>query len=119
MAAKKGGIQHFTVQEAHNINLGQAGSVFLDTDSTTFTPTNGVVIAITMVSDCKFDVLTAEDSSKHFGISGLGAAGDGWENKGDAIGTSDEFAVGLTIFGRWTSVSVQTNGQSCICYIGS
>jgi len=119
MATEQGGIQHFTVQEAGNVNLGQGGSVFLDTDSTVFTPTKGVVIAITALNSMQFDVLTAEDSSKYFGVSGLGAAGDGWENKGDALTTSDSIPAGLTIYGRWTSVSVKDNNDKCICYIGS
>ena len=128
MATQKGGIQHFTVQEAHNINLGQGGSVFLDTDSTVFTPNKGVVIAITMITDCRFDTLTAEDPKKHFGISSLGSPsttngtdGDGYEGRGDEISSAatDQIDRGITIFGRWTSVSVANNGECCICYIGN
>ena len=29
-----------------------------------------------------------------------------------------EFPAGMTIYGRWTSVSVQTTGQKCVCYVG-
>jgi len=114
MAVQKGGIQHFSVQEAHNINLGQGGSVFLDTDGTTFTPATGVVIAISMLTDVRFDVLTPEDGTKMFGI-GV----SGWESKGDTLGDTDTFPEGITIFGRWTSVSVMTSNQLCICYMGS
>ena len=58
------GLHEFTVQEAQNASMGQVGSVYLDTDGTTFTPSAGVVVAITMITDCNFDVLTADDSSK-------------------------------------------------------
>ena len=112
MAQKQGGIQHFTVQEAHNVNLGQGGSVFLDTDGTTFTPTSGVVIAITALSSTKFDTLTAEDSAKYIGI---GTAG--YEGGGDSLSSSDSIPTGATIYGRWTSVS--TDSGRCICYMGS
>ena len=115
MAQKKGGIQHFTVQEAHNVNLGQGGSVFLDTDATTFTPTNGVVIAITSLSgSCSFDTLTAEDPTKYVGVGT-----DGYEGGGDALSSSDTIPQGVTIYGRWTSVSVHQDNDRCICYIGA
>ena len=52
MAGK--GLHSYTVQEAQNATMGQAGSVYLDTDGTTFTPTSGVVVAITMISDTDF-----------------------------------------------------------------
>jgi len=114
MATQNGGLKHYTVQEAQNSSMGQVGSVYLDTDSTIFTPTNGVVVAITMIggSGTDFDVLTAEDSSKYINLTT-----GGYESKGDTISNSDTFPEGLTIFGRWTSVSINTNG-SCICYIG-
>ena len=39
MASK--GLHSYTVQEAQNATMGQAGSVYLDTDGTTFTPKIG------------------------------------------------------------------------------
>ena len=112
MAGNRGGLHSYTVQEAQNSSMGQVGSVYLDTDGTTFTPTTGVVVAITMISDTDFDVLTPEDASKYIGV-----ADDGYENGGDTLANSDLFPAGMTIYGRWTSVSVNTNG-ACICYIG-
>ena len=114
MATQNGGLKHYTVQEAQNSSMGQVGSVYLDTDGTTFTPTNGVVVAITMLgaSGTDFDVLTAEDSTKYISIGG-----SGYESGGNPLVNSDTFPEGMTIFGRWTSVSVNTNG-ACICYIG-
>ena len=102
----------YTVVEGNNIALGQAGSAFLDTDGTTFTPSNGVVVAITMVTDCGFDTLTAEGGTgTYINTAGAGAGGD-------TVVAADTFPAGMTIYGRWTSVSVQTTGQKCVCYIG-
>ena len=116
MAGKRGGIHGYTVQEAQNAAMGQAGSVFLDTDGTTFTPTNGVVVAITMMTDCGFDVLTGEggDGSGTY----INRINTGYEDAGNSLANGDSFPAGMTIYGRWTSVSVQTSGQQCVCYVG-
>ena len=110
MASK--GLHSYTVQEAQNATMGQAGSVYLDTDGTTFTPTSGVVVAITMISDTDFDTLTAETGAKCIEVGGTG-----YESAGDTLANSDLFPAGMTIYGRWSSLSVNTNG-ACICYIG-
>jgi hypothetical protein len=113
MAGNKGkGLHSYTVQEAQNATMGQAGSVYLDTDGKVFTPTSGVVVAITMVQESDFDTLTAETGTDCFGI-----ANTGFESGGDELANTDLFPAGLTIYGRWTSVSLNTNG-ACICYIG-
>ena len=101
---------NYTVVESQNVALGQAGSAFLDTDATTFTPSSGVVVAITMITDCGFDTLTAEGGTGKF-ITTAGAGGD-------TLAAADTFPAGVTIYGRWTSVSIQTDGQQCICYVG-
>ena len=110
MAGK--GLHTYTVQEAQNATMGQAGSVYLDSIGTTFTPTTGVIVAITMVSETDFNVLTAEDNTKS-----LGVGGSGWESGGNAVVAADLFPSGMTIYGRWTSVSINSTG-ACICYIG-
>ena len=62
MASK--GIYQYTVQESNNAGLGQGGSVYLNTASTTFTPTNGVIIAIQVLGDgATFSTLTPEDTN--------------------------------------------------------
>ena len=103
----------YSLTDAAMIQLGQHGSAFLDTDATTFTPSGGdVVIAITMITDCGFDVLTAEGGTgTYITTAGAGAGGD-------TLVAGDTFPAGLTIYGRWTDVSVQTYGQQCICYVG-
>tara|TARA_R100001530_G_C4277819_1_gene144801 strand:+ start:37 stop:360 length:324 start_codon:yes stop_codon:yes gene_type:complete len=103
---------NYTVVEANNVAMGQAGSAFLDTDSTTFTPSSGVVVAITMITDCGFDTLTAEGGTgKFINTDGAGAGGN-------TLVAGDSFPAGMTIYGRWTSVSIQTTGQQCVCYVG-
>ena len=110
MAGK--GLHSYTVQEAQNATMGQAGSVYLDADGTTFTPTSGVVVAITMVQETDFDTLTPESGTQCIEVGGTG-----YESGGDTLVSSDLFPAGMTIYGRWTSVSLNTNG-ACICYIG-
>jgi hypothetical protein len=111
MAGK--GLHSYTVQEAQNATMGQAGSVFLDATGTTFTPTPGrAIVAITFIQDTSFDVLTPEDSEKYFGITGTG-----YESKGNTVATADVFPAGLTIYGRWTSVSMTSAGM-IVCYMG-
>lgn len=110
--AGKGGLRSYTVQEAQNSSMGQVGSVFLDTGGTTFTPSNGVVVAITMISDCNFDILSAEDTTKYISVGNTGHEGGG-----DTLANTDNFPAGMTIYGRWNSVSINSAG-SCICYIG-
>ena len=103
----------YNLQDAAMIQLGQVGSAFLEEDGTTFTPSGGrVVVAITMITDCGFDVLTADGGTgTYINTAGLGAGGDTLE-------AADEFPAGMTIYGRWTDVSVNTTGQKCICYLG-
>ena len=45
-------------------------------------------------------------------------AGAGAGGGGDTFSSSDVIPKGTTIYGRWTSVSVSTDGEKCICYIG-
>ena len=107
------GFDSYSVQEAQNSSMCQVCSVYLDTDGQTLTPTNGVIVAITMITDCAFDTLTPEDSTKYIGISS-----SGYESAGNTYTASDSFPSGMTIYGRWTSVSVNSSGEKCICYIG-
>ena len=103
----------YSLGDAAMIQLGQLGSAFLDTDGTTFSPSDGnVVVAITLVTDCGFDDLIAEGGTgTYFNTAGAGAGGDTLE-------AADSFPAGLTIYCRWTDVSIQTSGQQCICYLG-
>jgi len=112
MASK--GIYQYTVQESNNAGLGQGGSVFLNVAATTFTPTNGVIIAIQALGDdVTLDTLTPENPDKHIGTA---VTDLGYEGKGNAS-TTYVIPASATIFGRFTSVSLNDT-NACICYIG-
>ena len=108
------GLLKYTSNEADNIGMGQGGSVFLKGAS--FTPTNGVVVAITMLEETTFATLTPEFEDRY-----IKAGGTGYEGGGDTLATdqTDTFPQGMTIFGRWTTVDVDsTDSSKVICYIG-
>ena len=108
--------------------FGQMGSVHMHNDNTQdlTPPDDMVIVAITMIDDTKFDKLTADTSNSvvysgtetnntYFGIANANTGGNG-----EALDTSIEFPAGLTIYGRWTVVSLhaaQTAG-GIIAYFG-
>ena len=98
------GIQKYTVQEAQNAALGQAGAIFEDG---TTAITGKKIVAITMLVDTVFSVLLPEDSSF------IGTTG----GNGDAIDTSNTFPKGVTIYGRWTGFTLNASG-GVIAYLG-
>ena len=108
--------------------FGQLGSVHMHNDNAQdLTPPDGmVIVAITMLDDTIFDKLTADTSNSvvysgtesnnaYFGIANANTGGNG-----EAVDTSIKFPKGLTIYGRWTVVSLnaaQTTG-GIIAYFG-
>jgi len=117
MASK--GIYQYTVQESNNAGLGQGGSVFLNNASTTFTPDNGVIVAIqNLGEEVKLSTLIPEDTNKFIGTT---SGHKGYEGKGDQFDNTIELPASATIFGRFTSVSLEASpdaGNGIICYIG-
>ena len=106
----------YNLQDAAMIQLGQLGSGLLDLNATTFTPPSGkVVVAITMLTDCAFDATTGliadGGTGTYINTAGAGASGV-------AVDSSNVFPKGVTIYGRWTSLSVNTDAETCICYLG-
>tara|TARA_R100001509_G_C4728495_1_gene169021 strand:+ start:85 stop:447 length:363 start_codon:yes stop_codon:yes gene_type:complete len=108
--------------------FGQLGSVHMHNDNAQdLTPPDGmVIVAITMLDDTIFDKLTADTSNSvvysgnesnnaYFGITNANTGGNG-----EAVDTGIKFPKGLTIYGRWTVVSLnaaQTTG-GIIAYFG-
>ena len=88
------GLHKYTVQEAGNLGLGQAGSTYME-DGDSSTAKYG---AITMIADTNFSTLT--DANR-----------DGATLTGVAI------PKGITIFGRFTAITVSTG--KCIAYKGA
>ncbi len=108
------GLHKYTVIESGNAGLGQAGSAFSDTTDN-LTPTSGVFVAITMIEDTTFSVLqSAEGAGSTYIGNTASSAGSGDGN--EAIDTSNTFPAGVTIYGRWDSITL--NGGSIVAYIG-
>ena len=100
-------IHKYRVNESNNIQLGQAGSIFDNGAAGATTPSNGVIVAIQFIADTTFTTLTPVDSSY------IGTAPDG---SGDAVTNGDTFGAGVTIFGRWSSFTI--NSGKAIAYLG-
>ena len=110
------GLQKYTVQEAQNAALGQAGSILV-TGTSEVTCKSGVFIAITFLSEVTFDSsggLIAEDSSRWANTEAAASAGG---SGGLQIDVSNTFPKGVTIFGRWTEIDLNSTGI-IIAYIG-
>ena len=94
----------YSLTDAALIQLGQAGCEFLDTDQAA---ASSLIVAITFLEDSTFDTLTPEDASIYMGTtSGLG----------NAIVSGDTFPKGVTIYGRWTAVELETG--TAVGYLG-
>ena len=108
--------------------FGQLGSVHMHNDNAQdlTPPDDMVIVAITMLDDTVFDKLTADTSNSvvysstastntYFGIANANTGGNG-----EAVDTGITFPKGLTIYGRWTVVSLnaaQTSG-GILAYFG-
>lgn len=102
---------------AHNnaVSFGQVGSAFSDTATDTIQPPDGlVIVAIQFLADTSLSALVAEDSDNYF--NSVAAAHTG----GGQVDTSQVFPKGLTIFGRYTSVSINADDSDggIIVYFG-
>ena len=107
-------------------SFGQLGSLWLDDTGAATPPTDKVFVAITVVDDCAFTSLVADNNvragleyigtgtSAHDGnlVPNLGESGTG----GEVVNSTDEFQAGLTIYGRWTSIQLASG--KIIAYIG-
>ena len=114
----------YTPQEAMNIQMGQAGSAVLTAAADDITPPTGcVIVAIQILAaNTKIDNLDSEDDSRFINTNDQahdstthvvdGSHGDG----GDTFPTGTLLYPGMTLYGRWTSVSVSQG--SLITYFG-
>ena len=98
--------------EAKNVELGQGGS-FICSDTSAHTPSSGVIVAITATEASAFTALVAE--SDDYVNTVAASSADGSDN-GDALSGSEALAAGVTVYGRWTSITL---GSGAVwCYIG-
>ena len=106
----KNGLHKYTVQEAQNAKVGQAGYKFIDAAGTTNTGTaadNVEYVAVTVLEDHKSsDVSTASiatesnDVDKYPDTTFVGVPG------------------GTTLYGRWNKVTVSGSNCTAIVYKG-
>ena len=120
-------------------SFGQMGSGHIKAAATDLMPPAGsVIVAITMLADVSFAVLTADihlqgpNVAARQGGDGTAYIGTGTQILANGIDVSNTDAIqslavandvvfpkGLTIYGRWTSVSLQADStHGVICYYG-
>jgi len=120
-------------------SFGQMGSGHIKAAATDLMPPAGsVIVAITMLDNVSFGVLLAEthlnganvaakqgsDGTAYFGtgtqILANGIDADDTDTvESVVVATTVVFPKGLTIYGRWTSVSLQEDStHGVICYYG-
>jgi len=112
-----GGLHKLTVQEAQNAALGQAGCVFVDAATAVVAPTGKAFVAITFLTDVTLDAsggLIAEDPTRWANTEAAALAGG---TGGLQIDASNTFPKGVTIYGRWTEIDLNSTG-TLIAYIG-
>ena len=99
----------YSLTDAAMVQLGQVGSGHLDGgESAASIPARKVIIAITVLEgDTTFTTLTQESAE---------FLGTGTSTHGNSLVNSDTYPAGVTIYGRWTALTV--NAGSVVFYIG-
>ena len=103
--------------------LGQYGSASTDTNAAAITPPAGmVIIAVQFHGNTRLAALIAENATNHTtGGASFGTTTTGSGSGGEQMDTSNKFASGTMIYGRWTSLTVHTTvgaGHAVITYFG-
>ena len=120
-----GGNKKYSVVETGNLGFGQVGSIFLDASGASSPPTGTVFVAITFLDDTTLDSsggLVAEDANQYANTQAAAHnESDGSETTtqgsgGLQIDVSNTFPAGVTIFGRWTEIDLDSG--MIIAYIG-
>ena len=99
--------------------FGQLGSGHVQLAASTLTPPTGLVImAITFLDNLALSALVPEQinhTDTYFGTGGTANT----TGSSVVIDTSTTFPKGVTIYGRWSSVSLQTDSDhGIIAYYG-
>tara|TARA_R110000764_G_scaffold7536_3_gene26590 strand:- start:2664 stop:3041 length:378 start_codon:yes stop_codon:yes gene_type:complete len=99
--------------------LGQYGSASTDNNTAAITPPTGmVIIAVQFHGNTRLAALIAENTA---GSASFGTTTTGSGAGGVVMDTSNKFASGTMIYGRWTSLTVHTTvgaGHAVIAYFG-
>ena len=113
------GIHTYTVQEAGNVGLGQGGSMLITVADEANTPPSGQVFtAFTVIGDANvtFNGLVPENTNLYFGTGGTESH---TSPPGEVLTnslTGAEFPPGTTIYGRWTSINIDSG--AIVAYLG-
>jgi hypothetical protein len=124
--------------------FGQLGSAHVQAAGFSIKPPNGmVVVAIQFLDTLKMDKMTVDQSvpldytvtagpnNKFDSFIGIDNGNDGVydpgggnpalnNGRGQKVDTATEFPKGITIYGRWTEVSLADSGPNgIICYFGT
>ena len=104
-------------------SFGQMGSMYINDTDSCKPPTDKVIVAITVVEDCKFTSLVADnDTGNGLEYVGSTAAHDASSpsntsgSNGEEVANTEVFQAGLSIYGRWTTVQLAEG--KIIAYIG-
>jgi hypothetical protein len=107
------GLQAAQVKQAETA-LGQLGSSFVDTTGAVTPPPGKVFIALSFLADTSLSALVSE--STIFASTSTGGSGSGT----DAIASAQIFPKGFTLYGRYTSFTLNAADADggVIAYIG-
>lgn len=101
---------------ATQYGFGQLGSGYTTNGDEVTPPTGKVIVAITVVVDCKFEELSADRSNLDGGVAYFGDADVDANGAGSQVVPTDEtFPAGITIYGRWTKVEL-SQGAAILYY---
>lgn len=117
------------VNDLFKASFGQFGSVYLTGDGAKLdldgTTANRFVISITLLEDTTFQKLqtldgltssvTSSTSEDDVGSAFGAITNESTNTDMDTIGASHTFPKGITIYGKWDHVEL--NSGSCICYL--
>tara|TARA_R110000824_G_scaffold192970_1_gene375251 strand:- start:1144 stop:1470 length:327 start_codon:yes stop_codon:yes gene_type:complete len=107
--SKAKGLHTYTVQEAQNSTLGQAGTVYLSGSATYTAAADKTVVAIQVIDDITFAATTTSDSGTHASPAAASSLG------GAAMSTLT-VPSGITLYGRFNKVVISAG--KCILYLG-
>jgi len=116
--ATKGGLQSYTVQEAQNAALGQAGSIHVAGGDPVSALNGRVFVAIQFLEDSAFEA-AADGLVPEAGGEELWPSSDGASTEISTNGVAvdgETFPKGVTIYGRWTGFHLASG--KVIAYVG-
>ena len=105
------GLHQFTVQEAQNAKLGQAGYKYIDQSGTGNTGTAAAGVEYIAVT-----ILEGQDSAVGKGTAII--ATESFDTSLYPDTTFNLLATGTTIYGRWNKITITGSNCTAICYKG-